>query len=626
MNYWKLDNTKKAVVLVLEDGTLFRPLAVDIFDAEYENLRTIGSEPVNRPSSDLPDIHFESTFAPLKFSLVAQSNEIHLRLGISDVIEESLSQIPNGDQLIINNRWFVTSEDELKSWGSDLDNQRISIGTALDISQILWLLWEWEVNVDSDLSEADYAKAKSQSSVSKFNSGLLKANLYPYQVSGSQFLTRNADAGIGAVLADEMGLGKTMQAIFLLAYRKSIGRTKPSLVVVLSSTLANWQRELNKFAPQLSIYTHSGTRRTGDPSLFLMYDVVLTSYDTLTRDHYLLASVQFSEVVLDEAQAIKNSSSQRSRAVKALKRDVSVAVTGTPIETSLQDMWSIFEFVRPELLGTLLEFQHSFPDELEAASKLSQKVAPLTLRRTVAEVAKDLPPRIDIESPILASPAFANVYNEIRLEELSALVKMLRLRQLCSSATEGSNGQLLSFRDHPKLERLLQILEEVFNGGNKALVFAPFKNTLDLLHEAIKSVFPSVYLGIVDGRNTPVERQSLIDEFSNSSLPGALILNPRAAGVGLNIQAANYVIHFSPEWNPAVVAQASARSHRRGQVKPVFVYYMYYKDTVEQVMMDRLSHRREIAAAGMSEFTDDPTDSEIEHALSLTPGEGISPQ
>jgi SNF2 family DNA or RNA helicase len=491
-------------------------------------------------------------------------------------------------------------------------------GEPLDARQVLQVLWDADLEIENLVEASALIDFIGPSGPDVFDATLLRANLFPYQVAGSKLLAKLTELGVGALLADEMGLGKTMQALYALS-NATKRHSFPNLIVAPSSTIANWEREIGRFAPMLAVTPHFGPHRTGDPSKLSVANLVLTSYDLLTRDASLFESVSWGLIVLDEAQAIKNPAAQRSRVVKLLSRSAGVAITGTPIENSLTDMWSIFEFVSPETLGSFDSFQNEYPDQVDAAYALSKRIAPLVLRRTVAEVATDLPPRVDVATPIYVSSRLAQLYDQARSQPgQPSIVTLMRLRQLCSSPSL-LDSSWNAFDDFPKFDRLIEILDEIVETGSKALIFAPFAETIDQVLGCIVERYSGIFAERIDGRLPPRLRQDLIDSFSTFTGAAVLVMNPKAAGVGLNIQAASHVIHFSPEWNPAIVAQASARAHRRGQLRPVFVHYLYYVGTVEELMMNRLDAKRSLQDASMAGVSGEPSESDLVAALRLSP-------
>ncbi|WP_344135263.1 DEAD/DEAH box helicase [Pedococcus bigeumensis] len=414
-------------------------------------------------------------------------------------------------------------------------------------------------------------------------------DLYPYQQTGADFLASMADRGVGVLLADQMGLGKTLQAIALLLDQREDG---PALVVGPASLLRNWCREFRLCAPDISVLNHSGPLRTGIAQGLSGYDVVLTSYDTLINDLSFLGTIEWNVVVLDEAQSIRNPDTARAEAVKSLNRRISLALTGTPVENRLLDLWSIAEFVIPPLLGNRAAFEDAFPDELDRAHEVGRIVAPVTLRRLVADVAKDLPDLIQIETAFELAPADRIRYDHVLATAAGPLAATTALRVVCAHADGFSwTGAGRS----PKAEHALRLIAEAFEEAQKALVFASFQTTLDCLFDAVQAEHPGAFLGVIDGRTPADARQSIIDLFSSFEGPGALFMNPQAAGVGLNITAANHVIHFNPEWNPALTSQATARAYRRKQDLPVTVHHLFYESSVEEDALNRADWKRDLA-------------------------------
>lgn len=402
----------------------------------------------------------------------------------------------------------------------------------------------------------------------------LQASLYPYQAEGVAAMLVLSQSEVGALLGDEMGLGKTLQVIALLSLELDKGQ---SLVICPGSLIENWRRELSQFAPHLSVAVHHGPGRGTLPDRFPASDVVVSTYETVTNDVAFLEERQFNLVVLDEAQMVKNPDASRSTAIKRLQRRIGVAVTGTPLENSLVDLWSLAEFVHPGLLGRRENFLTSFPDESAAAERLGQIMGPVTIRRSVDQVALELPPLIETMRPMRMDLALQNRYDEV-LASGDGLEINTQLRVVAAHADEAED----SFEGSQKNEFVLLQLDRILRMPEKALIFCDFRRTLDRLFSLLRQEFPSTYVQIIDGKTERSERQSIVDTFSSGSRGAVLLLNPRAAGVGLNITAANHVFHYSPNYNPAVTEQATKRAHRQKQRRPVFVHHLYYVDSVEE--------------------------------------------
>jgi len=451
--------------------------------------------------------------------------------------------------------------------------------------------------------------------------------LYPYQAKGFRWLAFMAAQGVpGCLLADEMGLGKTVQVICAFLSCIEAGLGTPALIVAPATLLENWRREFSKFAPSVQPLVHRGPDRAGISMHLQKREVVITSYETLLSDISLFGGIGWSLVVLDEAQAIKNPDARRTRAVKSLPRKAAIAVTGTPVENRLTDLWSIADFLLPGRLGTLSQFQHDFPETRDSAAALEPRVTPFILRRRVAEVATDLPPRIDIPQFVDLDKLSADTYERIRhgadsKTPGSALAVLQRLRifcahpWLCHELRNIAEAEACS----NKLLRVQQILEELFAWKEKVLIFTSYHEMSDMLARSIARKF-SVPVWQIDGRTPVLERQPTVDQFSAAEGSAALVLNPRAAGTGLNIVAANHVIHYNLEWNPAVEDQASARAFRRGQTRPVTVHRLVYSETVEEFIDSRSSGKRDLARHSVVGSDGSGLDAaEIIRALNISP-------
>ncbi|PRH82241.1 DEAD/DEAH box helicase [Arenimonas caeni] len=452
----------------------------------------------------------------------------------------------------------------------------------------------------------------------------VSATLYPYQLTGWRWLRFIRSEGLGGLLADEMGLGKTLQVISVISDLVP-DVSGPCLIVAPGSLLENWRREIARFAPDLRVLKHHGPRRTGRPADMREFDVVVTSYDNVVRDNSLLSMIRWEMVVLDEAQFIRNPDAQRTKAVKHLPRRVGLAVTGTPIENRLLDLWSIVDFVLPGQLDERREFESRYPEDVLGARLLEASVSPFMLRRRVKEVAQDLPPRIDIPQVVELSDEEALEYDYVRkqiAEEYGAaatLVSLTQLRRFCAHPSLLDDLPCSAMLSFSKFQRLDEILREIFIQGEKALVFTSFTRMADMVAMHVSKTV-GCYSAVIDGRLPIDDRQPLIDTFSGVAGPAVLVLNPRAGGAGLNITAANHVIHYNPEWNPALEDQASARAHRRGQELPVTVHRLLVADTVEDVINERLERKRAIASSaivGVAGSDDDYAD--IISALSRSP-------
>lgn len=508
---------------------------------------------------------------------------------------------------------------------------------ALSYSEALGLLREKSEDFRVEAGENFFASGQM---AAKDFAGELKidglhASLFPYQARGVGWMGETLRQVGGLILADEMGLGKTLQIIALLVIDTPVFNA-PALIICPTSLIANWVRELTRFAPGLTTMIHRGPARTGFYRELQKTNVVITTYDTMVNDISTLSSFEWSWVVCDEAQAIKNPDSNRRHAVMKIPRRRTVAVTGTPVENTLLDLWSLSDFVIPGLLGSRAEFERDYPDSSEAAQEIARLTDPVVLMRKVADVASDLPERVDIAIPLELEEELVDFYLKVRQATMTkypvagALVATLQLQLVCThpwlvrTDDWGSDEEAPLRKTGPyplmtsKLERVVSLLREAFINRKKVIVFALFNRVGDLLRQGCAGL-PSAYWGAINGSTPQEARQPIVDEFTAHEGPGCLVLNPKAAGTGLNITAATIVIHFTPVWNPATEAQASARAYRRGQMQPVTIFSVYYKDTVEEVMVERSLWKRELANQSIPVSSRDALD--IKRALQITPGE-----
>ncbi len=457
----------------------------------------------------------------------------------------------------------------------------------------------------------------------------VNATLYPYQQEGLNWLSFMQSEECGCILGDEMGLGKTLQIISLLS-NLAANSTAIFLVVAPVSLLENWKREIEKFAPSLTTYTHYGPGRTGFYKNWLKYDVVITAYSTVVSDYSILNMVEWDVVVLDEAQNIKNPHSKRGTFVKSLRYNVGIAVTGTPFENHMTDVWSIVDFVYPGYLGELEQFESTFCDDLDAAKMLEGLISPIIIRRRVEDVAKDLPAKIEIPVPLLMSEQEVAMYEEERESSISKVragsfpIDVIQGLRMTTTHPFINHSDLQGnpFDYSVKYQRLCQIVEEIIELNEKVIIFTSFNKMFTIIEEDFASRY-GISVSSINGATPVSERQQIIDEYSKIDGSAVLVLNPRAAGTGLNITAANHVVHYNLEWNPALEDQSTARAFRRGQEKTVFVYKLFYSGSIGEYIYKKTEHKRDIfdelirGNDGTSKNKD-----EIIEALQLSPFQG----
>lgn len=511
------------------------------------------------------------------------------------------------DHVIIDGRWYPLAPGALDLVRQTLAGSGVGLEPSLSLRQYLDLR-KLSASHDWIIDETTGREGPPGQDVERSEADLIsfRGQLYPYQRSGWQWLTYVWQEGLGAILADEMGLGKTIQIIALLASPER-DAAAPSLIVAPGTLLENWRREIAKFAGGLKTVIHQGADRSGDYRTLHPYDVVITSYDTVVRDGSMFRMIDWRIVILDEAQAIKNPDTKRTRAVKELRRRTGIAVTGTPLENRLRDLWSLTDFAIPGYLGTIDEFEHRFADDEGGAAALEPLISPIMLRRLVNEVAKDLPERINIPQALTLSEDEAQTYEMVRQQTLAeyggsaALVALGRLRMFCAHPMllDDAPWSLEQAAGFTKTRRLFEIVDEVFARRQKILVFTSYNRMADLIVRIVRQRY-GTYADVINGSTPVAGRQDVVDRFSEEAGPALLALNPKAAGAGLNITAATHVVHYNLEWNPAVEDQASARAHRRGQTRPVTVHRLYFADCVEDVVNDRLARKRGLAEAAVA--------------------------
>ena len=461
----------------------------------------------------------------------------------------------------------------------------------------------------------------------------LQAELRPYQLEGFRWLARLSRWGSGACLADDMGLGKTVQTLALLLERAPDG---PALVVAPTSVIANWVDEARRFAPTLNVTLYTGAAATRAKLLDTLgpFDMLVTSYGLLQVDADKLAEVEWHSAVLDEAQSIKNPATKRSRATRTLKAGFRLVTTGTPIQNNLVDLYSLFSFINPGMLGPLEQYRRNFALPIErdgdtdARARLRRLIAPFVLRRLKSEVLDDLPPRTEIFLHVEMSPdeeAFYEALRQRAVEDLEALADeqvgdgehrlhilahLTRLRLACC------DPRLVQETNAPgssKLKMFAETLDELLANQHKVLVFSQFVKHLKLVEEHL--VETGVAYQYLDGSTPAGERAKRIAAFQ-AGQGDVFLISLKAGGVGLNLTAADYVIHMDPWWNPAAEDQASDRAHRIGQTRPVTIYRLVTKGTIEEQIVELHHHKRNLADR-LLEGADAPARLNAEELLDL---------
>jgi SNF2 family DNA or RNA helicase len=436
----------------------------------------------------------------------------------------------------------------------------------------------------------------------------LQAELRVYQREGYEWLARLAHWGVGGCLADDMGLGKTLQSLAIILKLAAHG---PSLVIAPTSVSTNWQSEVRRFTPTINIKLFSGKDRKETLKDLGKFDLVITTYTLLQQESELLSSIDWQTVILDEAQAIKNAATKRSQAAMALKAKFKLITTGTPIENHLGELWNLFHFINPGLLGSLHSFneRYAIPIERyqsrEAKLKLKKLIRPFILRRIKSQVLEELPSRTEVTLDVEMSPDEAHFYEALRqnaiemLESnqdkrgrhLQILTEIMKLRQACC------NPRLLDAKSlvtSSKLRLFASIIEELLDSRHKALVFSQFIGHLNIIREYLDK--EGISYQYLDGSTSAKQRKIRVDSFQ-SGQGDLFLISLKAGGLGLNLTAADYVIHMDPWWNPAIEDQASDRAHRIGQTRPVTIYRLVCKNTIEEKIVKLHQEKRDLAGS-----------------------------
>ncbi len=444
----------------------------------------------------------------------------------------------------------------------------------------------------------------------------LQAELRPYQQYGLSWLQFLREYGLSGILADDMGLGKTIQALAHLLVEKQAGRTEhPSLVVAPTSLMVNWAREAARFAPDLRIVTLQGADRQQHFEHIAEYDLVLSTYPLLPRDSDILLNQPWHLLILDEAQNIKNPRSKVAHTARQLQADYRLCLTGTPIENHLGELWSQFHFLMPGLLGDEKRFRQLFRKPIEnqgddrRQKQLKQRVAPFILRRDKTQVAQELPEKTEIITDVALSGGQQQLYETVRVamhdkirreidkkgierSQIIILDALLKLRQICCDPRLLKLDAAKKVKESAKLERLMELLPEMIREGRRILLFSQFTSMLALIEKTLaEHAIDYVKLtGQTKDRATP------IDQFQSGNVP-LFLISLKAGGAGLNLTAADTVIHYDPWWNPAVERQATDRAHRIGQKNKVFVYKLITQGTVEEKINNLQQKKQALADA-----------------------------
>lgn len=554
----------------------------------------------------------------LKISSAGQWFELEGELSIGDKEKMKMAELlehlreARGNFIRLGDDEYVALSEQLRRQLEAVDKMLLGRGKEMKVAKFngfqLDGLEKIGVNVKADKPFRELIdRIKETATASYPIPSNIHAELRPYQVEGYEWMRRLAHWGAGACLADDMGLGKTLQAITLIQSRASQGA---ALVLMPTSLLHNWQQELSRFAPALNvgILNQQGIDRKLLVSNAGAGDVVLSTYGLLVTEGELLSERTWNTIVLDEAHTIKNRDTQTSKGAMTLKGDFRLMLTGTPLQNHLSEIWNLFQFANPGLLGTFQQFTDRFilpierDHEQERQLLLRRLLSPFLLRRTKDDVLNELPEKTEITLRVELSPEEQALYDNLRqqaianLEEgsksaLQTLAEITRLRQaachpkLINKQLEIPSSKTLAF---------LNLVEELQQSGHRALVFSQFTSHLALVRKALNKQGTS-YL-YLDGSTSSYERDRLVKKFQTGEEP-LFLISLKAGGLGLNLTAADYVVHLDPWWNPAIEDQASDRAHRIGQERPVTVYRLIAAGTIEEKIIRLHQNKRSMADA-----------------------------
>jgi len=554
-----------------------------------------------RENNDWFDIHAVVHFGPYQIPFIDLKNHI-----LNKIREFKL---PTGEIAVIPEQWFAQYSNLLQfSEGSrHLKLKKHHIGLVNDFSNSELAI----VSMDRKLKKlADFEEIE-EIEVPKAFHGILR----PYQKAGYNWFHFLRKYNFGGCLADDMGLGKTVQTLALLQKVKEenheIGIHTTSLIIMPTSLVYNWMNEAKKFAPKLKIHAHTGTFRNKDIEIFSNYDVVITTYGISRVDIEILKTFFYEYIILDESQNIKNPASKSFKSVKTLKSKYKLILSGTPVENTVNDLWTQMSFINPGLLGSQSLFYTEFvipiekkKDE-EKALKLQALIKPFVLRRTKTQVATELPPKTENLFYCQMSEEQKEYYEKIKSEYRNELLLNLEDGSFKKSQIQVLQGltKLRQIANHPgmidedytgdsgKFENVIHTLENVLSRGHKVLVFSQFVKHLDVYRKYFnEEKTPYAYL---DGATA--KREDVVKEFQSNKDIKLFLISIKAGGVGLNLTEADYVFILDPWWNPAVEQQAIDRTHRIGQNKNVFIYKFITKDTVEEKILALQNRKRKVA-------------------------------
>lgn len=603
---------------LVQAGVRLRAANIDLEMPDWEGKRLFAGE------YSIEELHVKLNhdWFDLNLVIIVGEEEIPFKSLLQHIKNDNrFYTLQNGEIFIIPFAWFekyeqLAAHSDLSGAIPRLAKSRYSVLEPLGV-----------VPASTELVKVDFAVPSS-----------IQAMLRPYQRQGAEWLVNHYSNGLGACLADDMGLGKTLQTLTLLCFVKdnlvqevppqqvqlSLFDVMPAprnalraLIVVPSSLAFNWMYEIKKFAPSLVATVHTGSNRSKDIRTLKEFDIIVTSYSILLKDHALLSKIDYNCIILDEAHYIKNRNSKIFEAVRTLKTEQRVSLSGTPIENSLADLWTQMEFINPDILGSFAQFKKNYQDRIEknkdeeALAELKLILGPYILRRTRKEVLKDLP---DLEEQVfytvlpeaqmeLIEKEKSKARNELLQAELEqqpgklhVLNALLKLRQL---ANHPKLADPRSDVESGKFEDVLETLETLSKSGNKILMFSSFVSHLKLYEGELK--LRNIKYTMLTGADDIQEREQAVNRFQTDEKCSVFMISLKAGGTGLNLTAANYVLILDPWWNPFAESQAIGRSYRMGQAQKVTVIRFLAKDTIEEKIHALQIRKKDLAGQMIDE-------------------------
>jgi SNF2 family DNA or RNA helicase len=554
--------------------------------------------------SNVPDFKVHPDAVDIEFKISSSGQDWFYFEPTASVLDQNLSLQEIAALMVQNQGYVKTKKGFIKLTKSSQENLKnlansgaFKTGKTFKKLDLLPLLQNVKSSGNSTeaktfLKSLDDSKRVQNCVIPDTFHGTLRA----YQQYGVNWMNFLKEIHGGGILADDMGLGKTVQ---VLAFITQLRPTKPILVIGPTNVVYNWESEIKKFAPSYSSLIYSGSNRETLQKKAKDANIIITSFGLIKNDIDFFTSIDFAAIFIDEAQYIKNPKAQVSKAVKCLHTDFRLAMTGTPIENHIDDLFSIFDFAMPQYLGTHREFEHE-----AKGNRVKQKVAPFILRREKQDVLDSLPEKTEIVLSCPLSDTQMKLYKTVldatkkgiksasgKKEKLSILTAILKLRQMCTHPSLIKEFKDSGF-ESAKFELLKEKIQELVEENHKVVVFSQFTGMLDIAEKWLKQEM--IYYERIDGSVTGRKRQDAVTRFQESTRPGVFIISLKAGGVGINLTAADYVIHLEPWWNPAVEAQATDRVHRMGQKNKVMVYKFIAKGTLEEKIQELQAEKRKL--------------------------------